>query len=84
MREREREGVEREIYKMVGVLSLAWFIAVVKRKGVFTESINTKKDKRLDEIYSYHLYLSAYLPIDQLSTTTTSTQSSSTTTIKVH
>lgn len=51
---------------MVGVLSLAWFIAVSKRQDVFTESITTKKDKRLDEIYSYYPYLSAYLPIDQI------------------
>lgn len=42
---REKKREKRDIYKMVGVLSLVRFIAVVKRQEVFTESILLKRIK---------------------------------------
>lgn len=45
---------------MVGVLSLAWFIAVVKRQEVFTESITTK---RIRDLTTYILIIYIYPPI---------------------
>lgn len=58
--EREKERERRDIYKMVGVRPLVWFIAVVKRQEVFTESILLK---RIEDLTTYILIIHIYPPI---------------------